>query len=172
MVASWTATLGIFGIRGNHDLRLPMARFVDSPLRNIEGQLVTVTKSNAEVELIGLPGPDRVDLPPTFADTIAPRRTGVPRLVLSHYPDHIRKCRSIQSDIFLAGHTHAGQACFPGLIPIIRHDSLLWRYTRGVHWFEKQWLVVNRGLGFSLLPIRALCPAEIIELILVPSRRS
>lgn len=168
LVRGWQSKLGTFGIRGNHDLRLPLSRFNNSRLRYMEGECLRVERDGASIELIGLPGPDHDDLSDDFCCHMPARQVGVPRIVLSHYPDHIRRCRSLQADIFLVGHTHGGQCCLPGLIPIIRHDGLWWKYTRGVHRLMDQWLVVSRGFGFSLMPIRVLCPAEVIELILVP----
>jgi predicted MPP superfamily phosphohydrolase len=71
--------------------------------------------------------------------------------------------------LFLAGHTHGGQVCFPGKVPIIRHDSLASRLVSGIHRYHDTWLVVTRGLGFSSYPIRLFCPAEVIELTLQPA---
>jgi predicted MPP superfamily phosphohydrolase len=69
----------------------------------------------------------------------------------------------------LAGHTHGGQACLPGGIPIIRHDTLPRRYCRGVNRLFDTWLVVSRGMGFATRQFRVFCPAEVVELVLRPA---
>jgi hypothetical protein len=77
----------------------------------------------------------------------------------------IRSCASLTPDLFLAGHTHGGQICLPGRIPIIRHDSLARRFWLGIHRVHGTWLVVNRGIGFSTaLQLRLFCPAEVVEI--------
>ena len=69
-------------------------------------------------------------------------------------------------DIILSGHTHGGQICLPGQIPIIKHTTLPARYVTGVHRFGDMWLVIGRGFGFATWQLRVFCPAEVIELTL------
>ncbi len=120
--------------------------------------------NGADIEVIAMPGPLREDLPRGFAGSMPPKTAHVPRILLSHFPDHIRRMRPLQADIFLSGHTHGGQVSLPGGTPIIRHDSLPIRYFHGVHRLHNAWFFVNRGFGFSTLPVRILCPAEVIEI--------
>jgi len=88
--------------------------------------------------------------------------------VLSHYPDAIIKLQKfdVMPDLLFAGHTHGGQVCLPGGMPILRHDTLPRRYCSGVHRFGGAWLVVSRGMGFSSYAIRVFCPAEVVEVVL------
>ena len=120
-----------------------------------------------KVELIGLPGAHRRDLDDRFFPGQPPKTPGVPRIVLGHFPDQIRRADGVEADVYLAGHTHGGQVCLPGRRAIIRHDRLPRQYAHGVHrWKDSTWMVVHRGMGFSLLPIRVFCPAEVVEITL------
>ncbi|MGH9372982.1 MAG: hypothetical protein ACRD15_15780, partial [Vicinamibacterales bacterium] len=110
------------------------------------------------------PGVHREDLDVEFLRSIPSRRAGGVRICLSHFPDLVRRTDFLAPDLFLAGHTHGGQICLPGRLPIIRHDTLPRHQCTGVHQIGQTWLVVNRGLGFSGLPFRAFCPAEVIEI--------
>ena len=85
---------------------------------------------------------------------------------MSHYPEHIRRTRHLEPDLFLAGHTHGGQVCLPGGHPDHHPQQAPPPLLRGVHRVDGTWLVVNHGLGFSGLPLRVLCPAEVVELTL------
>ncbi len=85
---------------------------------------------------------------------------------MSHYPNHLHHAQRLGAQLFLTGHTHGGQVCLPGGKPIITHSSLPYKHCRGIHKLEKTWLVVNHGLGFSGLPLRVMCPPEVIELTL------
>lgn len=166
-VSSFKSNLGIFAVRGNHDLRLTASSFVGTPYRLIDGQRLLLNSHGAEIELIGLPGPEREDLHDSFLNTLPPKESHIPRIILSHYPDHIRKLEKHHPDIYLAGHTHGGQICLPLGIPIIRHDSLPQELSRGVHRLAHSWFIVSRGFGFSETPVRIFCPAEVIELRLI-----
>ena len=162
------ARLGVYGQFGNHDRNLRPSAFAGTPLQLIDGRRVLVDADGHPIELIATPGPMPSDMPDTFGPSLPPRRPGVPRVILSHYPDHLRKLRAARPDLLLAGHTHGGQMCLPGGWPILRHDSYPWYRRSGVSRVGRTWLVVSRGLGFSTAPVRLFCPAEVVELRLVP----
>jgi uncharacterized protein len=156
--------LGMFGIRGNHDVYIGPTDLADTPMQLIEARSVIVGTGPQAIELIAVPGPWRHSMDDSFAGLMPPKVPGRPRIILSHVPDHIRLLRSLSPDIFLAGHTHGGQVCLPGGVPILRHDSLPRKFGSGVHRMENAWLVVSRGFGFSSTPIRLFCPSEVAEL--------
>jgi predicted MPP superfamily phosphohydrolase len=178
LLDAFRARLGCFAIVGNHD-RYGMARrlrrthvtMLEDPARP-----AYVRHGGATIELIGLPGVHRRDLTPDVLESL-PRRDAAGsaaspradlRIVLSHFPDHLRRTGEIlRPDLFLAGHTHGGQCCLPGRVPILRHDSLPRRLCSGVHRVGDTWLVVSRGLGTTTIPLRVFCPPEVIELKLV-----
>jgi uncharacterized protein len=169
LINALTAKIGVFGIFGNHDENITPAAFRDTPLQLIDGKRRLIESHGRELELIAPPGPLRKHYPFGFEKTLPAKQPGVPRIVLSHYPDHIRRMKSIHPDIFLSGHTHGGQACLPGGMAIVRHDSLPLKYFHGVHRYENSWLFVHRGFGFSTMPFRLFCPAEVIEIRLMMS---
>lgn len=156
--------LGIFGILGNHDGDLLGARLPQMGVTLINGRTARLESRHASIELIGLPGVHRRDLTRRRVRCISRRTPGVPRIVLSHYPDHIRKLDSVQPDVVLAGHTHGGQVCLPNGFAPLTHDALPRRMSKGIHRVRGSWLVVSRGMGFATWRVRAFCPAEVIEL--------
>ena len=87
-------------------------------------------------------------------------------VLLSHTPQPYQEAAAQGFALMLCGHTHGGQICLPGGVPILRHDSLPRPLCHGVHDFAGTCLVVSRGMGFSTLPIRAFCPAEVVEIVL------
>ena len=158
------APAGVIGILGNHDVNLKPGAYRGTPLQMIDGKRLTLPVRGREIELIAPHGPEREDYVEGFEKSFVPRQPSVPRIILSHYPDHIRRMKPMDADLFLSGHTHGGQACLPGGIPLLKHDSLPHHMWKGVHRFENTWLFVNRGFGFSTLPFRVFCPAEVIEI--------
>jgi predicted MPP superfamily phosphohydrolase len=158
---------GLFGIFGNHDESFTRADFEGSNVRLIGGERIVVESPRGKVELIGMPGQERADLDPAWVNSLPDKTPGIPRVVLSHYPDHIRRLKRLRADLQLSGHTHGGQVNFPLRIPLIRHDSLPLSQFHGVHRIGPTCLVVSRGFGFSTAGIRIFCPAEVIEIRLI-----
>lgn len=163
------ARLGCFAILGNHDRYAFAPRLDGTGVRLLNGARHVIPVDGAAIELIGLPGVDRRDLTDDLLRSI-PLRDEQPdtvRIVMSHFPDHLRRTQAVlRPDLFLAGHTHGGQVCLPGGVPIIKHDSLPRRLVRGVHRVDGTWLVIPRGIGYTTLPIRVFCPSEVIEIVL------
>lgn len=164
LVAGFRARLGCFGTLGNHDLYHFAPQLDNTNVTLLEGARRLISLDNSAIEIIGLPGVHRDDLKDEFLRTLPPRTSRTLRIVMCHFPDHFPRVRFLEPDLFLTGHTHGGQVCLPGGIPIITHTKLPRRYCRGVHRIGPTWLVVNHGLGFSGLPLRVNCPAEVVEL--------
>lgn len=157
---------GCFGVLGNHDGEIG-PQIDGQNIQLIDRQRLTVDVNGGRIELIGMPrlgkhiGPDQ-----PFIDALPPKTPGVPRVVLSHYSDYLYRTPGAQPDLFLAGHTHGGQCCLPGGIPILKHTSLPRRMVRGIHRAGSTWFVANRGMGYSNLRLRTFCPAEVVEIVL------
>lgn len=89
-----------------------------------------------------------------------------PRLVFMHNPDSFASCPPGAAPLALAAHTHGGQIRLP-FTPNWSWMSYL--SNSAVHtdgWIENYGrpgnrLYVNRGIGFSYVPIRINCPPEI-----------
>jgi hypothetical protein len=158
--------LGYVGILGNHDGDLLAPKLSALGITMLSNQRLCLGAGAATLELIGLVGVDRLDLNTHWLRSLGPKAPHSARIVLSHYPDQIRKCKFLQPDLFLAGHTHGGQICMPGRTPILRHDDLPRRHWSGIHRAYGTWLVVSRGMGFTALQMRLFCPAEVIEICL------
>lgn len=157
---------GVFAVVGNHDGDLLAPRLASWGVNLLMHRRAEVSINGATVELIGLPGPDRVDFDERFVASQPPRRDDVPRIVLCHYPDLFWSARPLYPDLYLAGHTHGGQICLPSEKAIITHDRLARKYAKGAHAVKGTCLVVGRGFGFTTMPVRVNCPAEVIEVVL------
>jgi predicted MPP superfamily phosphohydrolase len=160
--------LGTFAILGNHDGDLMAPALAGLDITLIDHRRLILHSGDAAIELIGVAGVDRLDLDLPFLKSLGDKPTGAVRIILSHFPDTLRKVTFLRPDLYLCGHTHGGQICLPTGLPIIRHDNLPRRFGRGIHRLFGTWLVVNRGLGFSSrAQVRLFCPAEVIEMKLV-----
>lgn len=165
-----TAKLGVYGILGNHDRAHFEPRLIGSNVKLLNGDRTIIPRNGETIELIGMPGAERFDLTKRWLDNQPPPTTGVPRLILSHFPDHLPYLTPLRPDVILAGHTHGGQICLPGGLVVWHNDKLPRRYNNGIHRVGDTWLVANRGIGYTRIPVRLFCPSEVIEIELVRAR--
>lgn len=170
LLDGFRARLGCFGTLGNHDLYHFAPHLDDTSVELLEGKRRLITLANANIELIGFPGVARRDLSNEFLRTLPARQPRTLRVILSHYPEHLWRAKRLQPHLFLAGHTHGGQICLPGGIPIITHSKLPRRLCHGINRVDDSWLVVSRGVGYSGPSMRVLCPSEVMELKLTASQ--
>lgn len=73
------------------------------------------------------------------------------------------------TDLILAGHTHGGQVCLPGVGTLVTNCDLDRARARGLSRYGDSWLHVSAGLGTNPnAPIRVACRPEAVLLTLVP----
>jgi uncharacterized protein len=78
-------------------------------------------------------------------------------------------------DLILAGHTHGGQICVPGIGALVTNCDLDTRRVKGLSTYtaagHTAWLHVSAGLGTSpFAPVRFACPPEATLLTLTTTR--
>ncbi len=85
------------------------------------------------------------------------------KILLTHQPRQkiVTKAVDYNYDLMLAGHTHGGQVTF--LFPFINLTPTLieTKYVKGSFSFGRTLLIVTRGLGMSLVPMRYNSTPEI-----------
>lgn len=85
------------------------------------------------------------------------------KILLTHQPgDYLITSASKHNyDLFLAGHTHGGQITF--LFPFLNLTPTMFetKYIRGNYNYGKMLIIITRGLGMSLVPMRYNSTPEI-----------
>ncbi|HEV2131828.1 MAG TPA: metallophosphoesterase, partial [Longimicrobiaceae bacterium] len=91
---------------------------------------------------------------------------GAPRVVFMHNPDTFAEIPAGAAPLGVAAHTHGGQIRVPGMpkwswMALLQNDRV---HADG--WIDGYGapgnrLYVNRGIGFSTLPMRLFCPPEV-----------
>ncbi len=93
------------------------------------------------------------------------KQKDVPYILMSH-SHNIAPVIPEGVNLTVSGHTHGGQVCLPwgrplgDLISRIPHNDVI----SGLLQIEGHPILISRGIGYSLLPIRIYCPPQIIRL--------
>jgi predicted MPP superfamily phosphohydrolase len=97
------------------------------------------------------------------------RRPGEACLALIHEPDLAFEATEEGAELILAGHTHGGQVRLPlvGAPYTLRTDPRI-AIAAGFQRIEAALLHITTGLGHTI-PLRFLCPPEVVWLDCAPS---
>jgi hypothetical protein len=168
------ASLGVYGVMGNHDFYAPdpdtVAREVDGcGVKLLRNDKVVIHKGDATFYLIGIDdvgNPERA----THKMNIATGPTtllDIPRILLCHRPYFIEQAAEKRIDLVLSGHTHGGQIVlgrFGNLM--LTPAALASPYVWGKYRVADTHMYVSRGIGTVGIPVRINCPPEITKIVL------
>jgi predicted MPP superfamily phosphohydrolase len=118
------------------------------------------------IELLGLDDAHiaRHDL--RVAPRTSPERFG---FAVMHSPDSAPETAALGYDLMVAGHTHGGQVCLPGVGALVTNCSLPTRLVSGLMRVGDTVMNVSPGLGTSkFAPFRFFCRPEATILELYP----
>lgn len=78
-----------------------------------------------------------------------------PVVMLAHEPDYVSLYQSLGADLVLTGHVHGGQKIIPGKGGMLSPDFTFFpELYEGIHTYDSMTLIVSRGLGNSVAPVR------------------
>jgi uncharacterized protein len=150
----------IYAVLGNHDsLRMvrPMERF---GVRVLLNEAVMVERGGERLALAGVDDAHYYRL-----DNIEKALSAVPHcgcsILLSHTPEIYRQAAHAGIALMLSGHTHGGQICLPGAVPITLRAALPRRMGAGLWRYGAMTGYTSVGLGSGIVPVRLNCPPEI-----------
>ncbi len=155
---------GVYGVLGNHDF-LEMVPVLESLGANLLlNESVRIRRGDAAVVLAGVDDPHFYG-----ADDPAGAMAGADgdfTILLCHSPEACAKAAAIGVDLFLAGHTHGGQICLPGGVPIITNADCPRCFASGKWRLRRMLGYTSRGVGTSGVPVRFFCPPEVATHVL------
>jgi predicted MPP superfamily phosphohydrolase len=169
-LAALPASVPTFAVLGNHDRDVGPRR-VAAALESVGivvlyNRAVPLARPGGAVWIAG------VDCArtgrPDLGRALAGIPTGAPVILLSHIPDLARRVPDWVA-LTVAGHTHGGQVCIPGLGPLVTMSRLPRRMARGLHRLGDRHLFVSTGIGTSGLPLRLAAVPELAVLTLEPA---
>lgn len=92
-------------------------------------------------------------------EAVSPNMT----ILLAHEPQYIAKYAQADVDLVLSGHAHGGQFRLPFVGGVVAPDQGFFpEYTEGLHVAEDTSMIISRGIGNSVIPLRVFNCPEIV----------
>jgi len=150
----------VYGVLGNHDSIQMVPGLEDMGIRMLLNEAVTIERGDESFHLAGID-----DAHYFRVDNIEKATAEVPHhecsVLLSHTPEIYRLAANADFDLMLSGHTHGGQICLPGSIPITIDSRLPRNMASGPWTYRNMAGYTSVGVGSSIVPVRFNCPPEI-----------
>ncbi|RMH06766.1 MAG: metallophosphoesterase [Nitrospirae bacterium] len=160
---------GIVGVLGNHDFIEMVPGLEKYGIRLLLNESLPIQRGSDTVWIVGVDDPHWYEV-----DDLEKALQEVPptavKLLLAHSPELLDQACRAGIDYYLCGHSHGGQICLPGRVPIINNSACARRYISGPWRYQDRMAgYTSRGTGASLLPVRLFCRPEVtIHQLVVP----
>jgi len=150
----------VFAVLGNHDSVAMLPGIECLGIRVLMNEFERVERNGASIVVAG------VDDAHFFrADDVEKAASGNGEadysILLSHTPEIYRRASQSGFDLMLSGHTHGGQICLPGQVPVTLDSDLPRRFGAGAWQYKRMTGYTSRGASCSIIPVRFNCPPEI-----------
>jgi uncharacterized protein len=150
----------VYGVLGNHDTVCMVPGMEEMGIRMLLNESETIILGDQRIHLAGID-----DAHYYRVDNIEKAASEFPHdafsILLSHTPEVYRQAAHADFNLLLSGHTHGGQICLPGSIPITL-DSVLPRHMGSGPWRYQNLIgYTSVGAGTVIVPVRLNCYPEI-----------
>jgi predicted MPP superfamily phosphohydrolase len=150
----------IYGVLGNHDTIEMVPALEQMGVRMLLNEAVVIERADQRIHLAGID-----DAHYYRVDNIEKAASDIPHddysILLSHSPEIYRQAANAGFDLLLGGHTHGGQICLPGSIPLTLSAVLPRHMGAGAWTYNEMAGYTSVGAGSSIVPVRFNCTPEI-----------
>jgi len=150
----------IYGVLGNHDTIRMVPAMEEMGIRMLLNETEPLVRGCQQMYLVGID-----DAHYYRVDNIEKAVSEIPHdefsILLSHTPEIYRQAAHADFNLLLSGHTHGGQICLPGSIPVTLDSRLPRRMGAGPWKYRDMIGYTSVGVGSSIIAVRINCPPEI-----------
>ena len=155
-------------ITGNHEnwLEAEGKEYLLEALKNagvicLEDELIEVWQGQHSITLIGLN--DESLMGNQLKMLLYGEDSEQLQVLLAHEPQYLDNYADCDVDLVLTGHAHGGQFRIPFVGGLVAPDQGFFpKYTEGVHVQGSTTMIISRGLGNSVIPLRLFNLPEIV----------
>ena len=135
----------------------------------LQDEAIELNYGDECIQLIGLNDPDFSERDSFLSESILETKLSQVNIsngftiLLSHRPEHFNVYQNKNIDLVLSGHAHGGQFRLPFLGGVIApNQGLFPKYDAGIYTENGTTMIVSRGIGNSIIPVRINNRPEII----------
>ena len=166
----------VYCVSGNHEARVPeyedlKVGLVKAGVVILENQKVQITREGESITIMGIDDPSfQEDY--LFGDSESVARQAIENLqnesdeytiLLSHRPELFDLYLETEMDLVFSGHAHGGQFRLPFVGGLVApNQGFFPKYDAGQFNEENTTMIVSRGVGNSIIPIRFNNRPEIV----------
>lgn len=151
---------GFLGVLGNHDDCHMVNPLEQIGIKMLINSTVYIERGDEKIQILGTD-----DVHYYFTDQALHVLEHADKnfsIALVHSPELYDSAALMGVNLYLCGHTHAGQVCLPGGIAVLKHLNRGHKYYKG-HWSYKGMQgFTHAGVGTSGIPIRFNTEGEIL----------
>lgn len=163
-------------VSGNHEARISeygilKDKMVKAGVTVLENQTSAITRSDSDIKIIGINDPsfnsdyllgDEKFIIESQLKKVAQHKDDF-TVLLSHRPEFFELYTDYEIDLVLSGHTHGGQFVLPFLGGLVAPGQGFFpEYDSGLYLGENTKMIISRGIGNSIIPLRVNNRPEII----------
>jgi predicted MPP superfamily phosphohydrolase len=175
LVSELMAIAPCYYVTGNHEAwitgqyALLEEGLLKEGVRVLHDEVVLLTENGQSIQLAGVDDPDFTDRSDYIQESILETKLQQMNLtsdycvLLSHRPELFEAYVKENVDLVLSGHAHGGQFRLPFIGGIIApNQGFFPKYDGGVYQEQNTVMIVSRGIGNSVIPIRFNNRPEIV----------
>lgn len=168
-------------ITGNHDVAIPnyrnfLSQIEDTGAIYLNNYSQPIEMQDAFIHLHGVDDSNLIGYKNFFKNLevfSTAMDTEQFNILLVHKPRFLETYATLNYDLVFSGHAHGGQIKLPGIGGLYTPgQGFLPKYTDGLIKQDDTNLMISRGLGNSLFPIRILNNPEVVVLTIQPKKDS
>lgn len=169
----------VYYVTGNHEFRIDNTESFLDEIKSLgvailENERIILNKENQKISLCGIHDPYVSSGYPLGDETPAVSRSledlqssDAFTVLLSHRPEFFDIYAEHGFNLVLSGHAHGGQFRFPFVGGFIAPGQGLFpEYDSGLYKKDDTSMIVSRGLGNSIIPLRLFNRPEIVTIVL------
>lgn len=161
----------VYYVTGNHELRVNQYNILKQKIEQagaviLDNEICDITNEHGDtIKIVGL------DDGAIYSDTLEQLRKRIDNsnftILLSHQPEALESYCASELDLVFSGHAHGGQVRLPFIGGLVApNQGFFPKYTRGLYVKDMTTMVVSRGLGNSIAPLRIFNRPEVVTVTL------
>ena len=150
----------VYAVLGNHDTICMVPALEAMGIRMLLNEHVQLQRGDQSVYLAGIDDPHyyRADNIEKAGDAIP---EGAASILLTHSPEIYQHAAHAGFDLMLCGHTHGGQVCLPGGVPVMCNAACPRAFCAGAWTHHGLQGYTSAGSSACVVDLRLNCPPEI-----------